>query len=131
MTGWRSELAETSSSSIKASAKLSPEAKWPLYLYQLRANWLEGWFIKKDQGVAGDKLNLSQQCHTTLKKAKCILGCISRSTASRSSGENWRREWGMFKPRKRTLMGDYTVVFQLSDGKVQRRQSQTLQRGVQ
>lgn len=37
----------------------------------------------------------------------------------------------MFKPRKRSLVGDHAVVFQLSNGKVQRRQSQTLLRGVQ
>lgn len=39
---------------------------------------------KEGPGVAGDKLNLSQQFHVTVKKAKCILGCISRSIASRS-----------------------------------------------
>lgn len=37
----------------------------------------------------------------------------------------------MFKPKKRGLVREHTVVFQLSNGKVQRRHSQTLFRGVQ
>lgn len=42
-----------------------------------------------------------------------------------------QRELDMFKPRERGLVGDHTVVFELSKGKVQRRQSQTLVRHVQ
>ncbi|KAK4831762.1 hypothetical protein QYF61_018988, partial [Mycteria americana] len=41
-----------------------------------------------------------------------------------------QRELGVFKPRKRSLMGDHTVVFQLSNRMIQRRKSQTLLRGV-
>lgn len=40
--------------------------------------------MEKDERVAEDKLNLSQQCHATVKKAKGILGCISRSIAGRA-----------------------------------------------
>lgn len=42
-----------------------------------------------------------------------------------------QREPGVFKPRKRSLVGNCAVDFQLSKGKIQRRESQTLLRDVQ
>ena len=45
---------------------------------------LENSFADKDLGVLEDtRLNMTQQCALATKKANSILGCVSRSIASR------------------------------------------------
>ena len=53
--------------------------------YKLGDEKMEHRLVKKDLGVLVDgKLDLGQKCVLTAQKANCILGCIKRSTASRS-----------------------------------------------
>ncbi|XP_065413911.1 uncharacterized protein LOC101936461 [Chrysemys picta bellii] len=60
--------------------------KNPMHCYRLGTNWLSGSSAEKDLGITVDeKLELSQQCALVAKKANGILGCISRSIASRTS----------------------------------------------
>ncbi|KAK4824390.1 LOW QUALITY PROTEIN: hypothetical protein QYF61_014050 [Mycteria americana] len=57
----------------------------PGYTYKLGDERLESSPTERDLGVWVDgKLNMSQQCALAAKRAKCVLGCIKHSTASRS-----------------------------------------------
>ncbi|CAM5113746.1 unnamed protein product, partial [Eretmochelys imbricata] len=59
--------------------------KNPVHRYRLGTEWLGSNSAEKDPGVTVDKkLDMSQQCVLVAKKANSILGCISRSIASRS-----------------------------------------------
>lgn len=56
-----------------------------MYQYSLRIDWLESSFVQNDPRVLVDnKLIMSQQSTFAAKKPESILGCIRRSTASRS-----------------------------------------------
>jgi len=56
----------------------------PQHQYKLGDERLEQSPAKKDMRVlVDDKLDMSQQCVLTALKARCILGCIKRSVASR------------------------------------------------
>ena len=56
----------------------------PHYQYNIGDERTEHTPVEKDLGVlVGGKLDMSQQCALTTQKAKCILGCIKRSVASR------------------------------------------------
>ncbi|RMC09194.1 hypothetical protein DUI87_14201 [Hirundo rustica rustica] len=56
-----------------------------MHQYLMGANLLGSSSAEKDQGVLVDKkLSLSQQCALGTKKATGILGCIRKSTGSRS-----------------------------------------------
>ncbi|CAM4345606.1 unnamed protein product [Caretta caretta] len=58
--------------------------KNPMHRYRLGTDWLRSSSAEKDLGITLDeKLDMSQQCALVAKKANDILGCISRSTASR------------------------------------------------
>ncbi|CAM5076388.1 unnamed protein product [Eretmochelys imbricata] len=55
-----------------------------IHCYRLGTDWLCGSSAEKDLGIIVDeKLDMSQQCALVAKKANGILGCISRSIASR------------------------------------------------
>ncbi|CAM4572670.1 unnamed protein product [Caretta caretta] len=59
--------------------------KNPMCCYRIGTKWLGSSSAEKDLGVTVDeKLDMSQQCALVAKKANGILGCISRSIASRS-----------------------------------------------
>lgn len=54
-----------------------------MYQYMLWANWLGNSLAAKDLRVLVDT-KLSQQCALATKNANSFLGCIRKSTASRS-----------------------------------------------
>jgi len=57
----------------------------PKHNYKLCREWCEGILAEKDLRVLVDKeLNMTWQRALTAQKAKCILGCIKGSMASRS-----------------------------------------------
>ncbi|CAM4598918.1 unnamed protein product [Lepidochelys kempii] len=59
--------------------------KNPMYCYRLGTDWLSSRSAEKDVGITVDeKMDTSQPCALVAKKANSILGCISRSIASRS-----------------------------------------------
>ncbi|CAM5152636.1 unnamed protein product [Eretmochelys imbricata] len=59
--------------------------KNPMHCYRLETKWLDSSSTEKHLGDTVDqKLDMSQQCALVAKKANSILGCISRSIASRS-----------------------------------------------
>ncbi|CAM5148053.1 unnamed protein product [Natator depressus] len=59
--------------------------KNPRHCYRLGTKWLGSSSAEKDLGITvNKKLDMSQRCALVAKKANGILGCIRRSTASRS-----------------------------------------------
>ncbi|CAM2111788.1 unnamed protein product [Caretta caretta] len=61
--------------------------KNPMHRYRLGTEWLGSSSAEKDLRVMVDeKLDVSHQCALVVKKANGILGCISRSIASRLRG---------------------------------------------
>ncbi|PKU29515.1 hypothetical protein llap_20181 [Limosa lapponica baueri] len=57
----------------------------PMHQYRLGADLLESSSVEKDPGVLVDnKLTISQQCALVAEKANGILGCITKTVASRS-----------------------------------------------
>ncbi|CAM4395071.1 unnamed protein product [Lepidochelys olivacea] len=57
--------------------------KNPMHCYRLGTDWLSGSSAEKDLGITMDKKLDMSQCALVAKKANGILGCISRSIASR------------------------------------------------
>nr|XP_048709729.1 uncharacterized protein LOC125638252 [Caretta caretta] len=59
--------------------------KNPMHCYTLGTDWLNSSSADKHLGITVDKkLDMSQQCALVAKKASGILGCITKSIASRS-----------------------------------------------
>jgi len=57
----------------------------PKQQYRLGTGWLGSRSAEKALGVWADsKLSMGQQPALAAKKANCVLGCISKSTASKS-----------------------------------------------
>jgi len=57
----------------------------PKHKYRLGGEWLESSPEDNNLGVlVGEKLNVSRQCVLTAQKANHVLGCITRSVASRA-----------------------------------------------
>ncbi|CAM5079100.1 unnamed protein product [Natator depressus] len=64
------------------------EQKNPMHRYRLGTDGLSSSSAEKDLGIKVDeKLDMSQHCALVAKQANGILGCISRSFASRSREE--------------------------------------------
>ncbi|CAM5138682.1 unnamed protein product [Natator depressus] len=73
--------------------------KNPKHRYRLGTDWLSSSSAEKDLGITVDeKLDISQQCALVAKKAKGILSCISRSTASRSREVITSLSWALVRP---------------------------------
>ena len=55
-----------------------------MHSYKMRDTWLSNTINERVLGIVLDhKLNMSQQCDVTIKKANAILGCIHRSIVSK------------------------------------------------
>ena len=56
-----------------------------MHSYEIGDTWLSNTISEKDLGIVVDhKLNMSQQGDVATKKTNAILGCINRSTVSKS-----------------------------------------------
>ena len=56
-----------------------------MHKYKMGGTWLDSNICERDLGVLVDnKLNISQQCDKTAKKANAMLGCIARGIESRA-----------------------------------------------
>jgi len=67
----------------KAHRKLCLGLKHTMPLYNLGPGRLEGTLSGKDLGIMVNNPNVSQRHALAATKANCILGCISKSVASR------------------------------------------------
>ena len=57
-------------------------------MFRIGEKLIESNLAEKDLGVLVEKLDVSQQCVLTTRKAKCILSCIKETSGQQGEGDD-------------------------------------------